>query len=109
MHDAATSDVNRGGGGVDSVRVVVWATAVLLALMVIELFTHQARDSRSYDAGYRAASQVADAASVAAGRQPGVAICEVLFERVTYTAGYPAIVQRDFRAGCTQAVRDAHE
>ena len=109
MNDAGRTDSCREVERVDNATVIIWAATILLVLTLTEFATHQPRDESSHDAGYGAASRVADDPSARARPRLGASICDALFERATHTAEYRAIDRRDFYAGCMQAVRDANE
>jgi len=89
---------------------VAMVAAGLLLLVGVEYATHDVRDDYSYRAGYSAASHVPvvqPGAFTDAGS--GVAMCDGLLADALDDAGSTALNGGDFRAGCTQAVRDAIE
>jgi hypothetical protein len=91
-------------------RVASIAVGLLLLLAATECATHQSRDGASYRAGYTAATGVPGFGPGAfTDSRVGVAMCEELLDREINSTGFATLRQNDFRAGCTQAFRDASE
>lgn len=89
--------------------VAMVAAGLLILCSGAEYATHEVRDDHSYQAGYTAASHAPHVQSGAStDANGGAAMCDGLLEDAL-AAGSTALSGRDFRAGCTQAVRDAIE
>jgi hypothetical protein len=89
-------------------RVAVVAAGLLLLLAVTEVAFHQTRDVDSYRAGYSAGSHASRILPFTDARA-GSSVCDALLDKMLYDGGATKLNQRDFHAGCTQAVRDGIE